>query len=129
MDDAEWWALGRYAAELVMRSVPSAPLVGPFADRLLALDFPALDPIRRHEVVRFAARRVDGLPSVMRLGVLLIAAVLRVALLVPGADAVLRFLARTSLPLLGEYVRLIRSLGYAYIWETWPDTRADGATA
>ena len=112
-----------------MRSVPSAPLVGPFADRLLAFDLPALDPTRRHEVVRFASRRVDGLPSVMRLGVLLIASVVRALMLLPGSEAVLRFLARSALPLLGEYVRLIRSLGYAYIWETWPDTRADGATA
>ena len=31
------------------------------------------------------------------------------------------------LPLLGEYVRLIRSLGYAYVWETWPQTRPTGA--
>jgi hypothetical protein len=112
-----------------MRSVPSAPLVGPFADRLLAFDFPALDPTRRGEVVRFAARRVDGLPSVMRLGVLIIAAVVRVVMAFPGSDAVLRFLATSALPLLGEYVRLIRSLGYAYIWETWPETRSDGAAS
>ena len=26
------------------------------------------------------------------------------------------------LPLLAEYPRLVRSLGYAFIWETWPDT-------
>lgn len=65
----------------------------------------------------------------MRIGVLVIAAVVRVVMLLPGSDVVLRFLARSALPLLGEYVRLIRSLGYAYIWETWPQTRADGATA
>lgn len=74
-------------------------------------------------------RRVDGLPSVMRIGVLMIAAVLRVALALPGGAAMLRVLARTPLPLVGEYVRLIRSLGYAYVWETWPDTRPDGASA
>ena len=27
-------------------------------------------------------------------------------------------------PSLGDYVRLLRSLGYAYVWETWPDTAA-----
>ena len=112
-----------------MRSVPSAPLVGPFADRLLALDLPDLPELRRSEVVDFTTRRVDGLPSVMRIGVLLIAALFRVLLVVPGGSAVIRFLARTPLPLLGEYVRLIRSLGYAYIWETWPETHPTGAAA
>jgi hypothetical protein len=24
-------------------------------------------------------------------------------------------------------VRLVRSLGYAYVWETWPATGADGS--
>lgn len=112
-----------------MRSVPSAPLVGPFADRLLELDLPSLDPARRGLVVAFVVRRVDGLPSVMRLGVTLIAAFVRAALLLPWPDAVVGFMSRTTLPLLGEYPRLIRSLGYAYVWETWPDTRPDGATA
>jgi hypothetical protein len=111
-----------------MRSVPSAPLVGPYADRLLALDFPALDPARREQAIAFAIRRVDGLPSVMNLGVILIAALFRAMLVLPGNDAILRFFARTPLPLLGEYVRLVRSLGYAYIFETWPDTRPDGST-
>jgi hypothetical protein len=118
---------GRYAGVLAMRSVPSAPLVGPFADRLLALDLPGLDPSRRRLVVDFAARRVDGLPSIMNLGVLCLAAVFRVLMALPGSTALLRVLARTALPLAGEYVRLIRSLGYAYIWETWPDTLPDGS--
>lgn len=111
-----------------MRSVPSAPLVGPFADRLLALDLPGLAPARRAEVVAFTTRRVDGMPSVMRFGVLVIAAVLRPLLLLPGGG-MLRFVAKAPLPLIGEYVRLIRSLGYAFVWETWPDTRASGAAA
>lgn len=112
-----------------MRSVPSAPLVGPFADRLLTLDLPDLDRGRRNEVVAFATRRVDGLPSVMRIGVLVIAALFRVAVLVPGSDVFVRFVGRTPLPLFGEYVRLLRSLGYAYVWETWPDTLPTGAAA
>jgi hypothetical protein len=109
-----------------MRSVPSAPLVGPFADRLLRLDLPRLDDDRRAEVISFAARRIDGLPSVMHLGVLLLAAVFRVVVALPGSTALVSLLARAPLPLIGEYVRLIRSLGYAYVWETWPDTRPDG---
>ncbi len=111
-----------------MRSVPSTPLVGPFADRLLALDFPGLAPDRRAQAVAFAIRRVDGLPSVMRFGVTVIAATVRALLALPGDDAILRFLSRTALPLLGEYVRLVRSLGYAYVFETWPDTRHDGSS-
>jgi hypothetical protein len=55
--------------------------------------------------------------------------VFRVALLVPGSSAFVRFVARTPLPLFGEYVRLIRSLGYAYVWETWPGTQPTGAAA
>lgn len=110
-----------------MRSVPSLPLVGPFADRLLALDLPALDRRRREQAVGFTVRRVDGLPSVMHIGVVVIAAGLRVLIALPGGGGVLRFVARTPLPLVGEYVRLVRSLGYAFIWETWPDTRPDGA--
>jgi hypothetical protein len=109
-----------------MRSVPSLPLVGPFADCLLALDLPALDRHRRAEVIEFAARRVDGMPSVMRIGVITIAAGVRVGLALPTGDALVRFLASRPLPLLGEYVRLIRSLAYTFIWETWPDTRPDG---
>lgn len=119
--------IDRYAGALAMRSVPSAPLVGPFADRLLVHDLPGLDASRRRQVVAFTARRVDGLPSVMHLGVLLIAAVVRGLLALPGSSFLVSFLARTALPLLGEYVRLVRSLGYAYIWETWPDTLPDGS--
>ncbi|TPW11062.1 MAG: hypothetical protein FD127_3431 [Acidimicrobiaceae bacterium] len=110
-----------------MRSVPSSSLVGPFADRLLALDLPGLHPARRREAIDFTTRRVDSLPSLMRFGVMSIAAIFRALLVLPRSDTLVKFLARTALPLLGEYVRLLRSLGYAYIWETWPDTRPDGS--
>ena len=110
-----------------MRSVPSLTLVGPFADRLLAADLPALDDHRRAEVTAFTAQRVDGMPSVMRIGVVCIAALVRVGLAAPGGGSLVGFLARHPLPLVGEYVRLVRSLGYTYVWETWPDTRPDGS--
>ena len=112
-----------------MRSVPSSPLVGPFAARLLAMDLPALPVERRDLVVEFTCRRVDGLPSVMRLGVVAIAVAVRGVLVGPWRDSVVRLLGRTALPLVGEYVRLVRSLGYAYVWETWPDTNPDGSSA
>jgi hypothetical protein len=111
-----------------MRSVPSLPLVGPFADRLLALDLPLLDDQRRDQVVAFTARRVDGMPSVMRIGVVTIAALVRIVMAAPGGHRVVGVLARRPLPLVGEYARLVRSLGYAYIWETWPDTLPNGGT-
>jgi len=119
----------RYAPMPPMRSVPSAPLVGPFAERLLALDLPDLPASRRDDAIGFTVRRIDGLPSVMHIGVLVIAAVFRCILIAPRSDGFVRFVARAPLPVVGEYVRLIRSLGYAYIWETWPDTRPTGAAA
>jgi hypothetical protein len=33
------------------------------------------------------------------------------------------------LPLVGELARLIRSLGFAFVWETWPDSSPTGAPA
>jgi hypothetical protein len=109
-----------------MRTVPSSPLVSPFAEQLLRRDLPRLPDERRRAVVSFACRRIDDLPSPIRLGVLAVAAVVRVLLVVPGAEPTVRLLAARPLPVVGEYVRLIRSLGYAYIWETWPATAADG---
>ena len=37
-----------------------------------------------------------------------------------GLDRLAAFLARRPVPVLGEYVRLVRSLAYAYVWDTWP---------
>ncbi len=106
----------------LMPAVRSSPLVAPFADRLLAADVPALGMHERAEVVAFIGRRVDGLPGFIRLGVTLIGAIYRVLLLVPGGRRIVDALSDRPLPLLGEYPRLVRSLGYAYIWERWPQT-------
>lgn len=102
-------------------------MVAPFADRLLAADVPALAPDRRREVVAFVGRRVDVLPSVIRIGVTLIAGLYLALLALPGGWWLAQRLADRPLPILGEYPRLVRSLGYAYIWERWPDTRAVAA--
>ena len=40
---------------------------------------------------------------------------------------VARLLAGRPLPVVGDYVRSVRSLCYTYVWETWPATAADGA--
>ena len=101
--------------------------VRPFADWLLARDLPGLGDERRRDAVGFVARRVDGLPAPMALGVGSIAMVVRVLLAAPGGRAVVGFVAARPLPLVGEYVRLVRSLGYAYVWDAWPDTRSDGS--
>ncbi|MFT3854214.1 MAG: hypothetical protein QM733_15955 [Ilumatobacteraceae bacterium] len=105
----------------------TSPLVEPFADRLLAADVPALPADRRREVVAFVGRRVDVLPSVIRLGVTVIAALYRIVLVLPGGWWLARRVVERPLPILGEYPRLVRSLGYAYIWERWPDTPAVAA--
>ena len=52
--------------------------VARFADGLLAAELPRLADERRSETVEFIGRRVRVLPSITRLGVLLIAAVVHV---------------------------------------------------
>jgi hypothetical protein len=63
----------------------------------------------------------------MRLGVGIVAAGVGGIARVAGTRRTVAFLARHPLPLLGEYVRLLRSLAYAYVWDTWPDTTSTGA--
>jgi hypothetical protein len=110
------------------RHLPLDRIVGPFAQFLLAADLPALAPERRSEVVRFVERRTLTVPSFTRFGVTLIGLLYRVLLAAPAGHVAVRFLVSRPLPLLGEYPRLIRSLGYAYIWERWPDTLPNGAS-
>jgi hypothetical protein len=110
-----------------MRQVTALPLVGPFADRLLAHDLPDLPRQPRSEAVAFVAHRVDTLPSFTRIGVLAIAAGARLLLALPGGWVIIRCLMRLPLPLVGEYPRLVRSLAFAFVWEQWPDTACSGA--
>ncbi|MEY2444808.1 MAG: hypothetical protein QOE00_1388 [Ilumatobacteraceae bacterium] len=114
--------------------MPSAPrhlqldrIVGPFADLLLAAELPELPADRRSEAVRFVTRRADAVPSFTRFGLTIIAVAFRGLMIVPGGRTAARALAARSLPLLGEYPRLIRSLGFAFVWEHWPDTLPNGA--
>jgi len=102
--------------------------VARFADGLLETDLPLLTDERRRETVDFIGRRVRMLPSITRFGVLTIGALVDVAGTVAGHDRTRRVVTRLPVPLLSEYPRLVRSLGYAYIWETWPDTTVDGGT-
>ena len=75
----------------------------------------------------FVGRRVDELPGTIRAGVTVIGALYRVLLAVPGGWRVAQAIAARPLPVLSEYTRLVRSLGYAYIWERWPDTPTGAA--
>jgi hypothetical protein len=102
-------------------------IVGPFAELLLANDLPQLSLQRRAEVVQFVQRRANAVPSFTRFGLTMIALLYRALMAVPGGRAVARVLTSRSLPVLGEYPRLVRSLGFAYIWEHWPDTSPTGA--
>ncbi|HEY4333733.1 MAG TPA: hypothetical protein VGM78_14225, partial [Ilumatobacteraceae bacterium] len=58
-----------------------------------------------------------------------IAAPMRIAIEAPGAERMLRWLINHPLPVVGEYVRMLRSLSYTYIWENWPQSLPDGAPA
>ena len=101
--------------------------VARFADGLLAADLPGLDARRRGLTVEFVLRRVAVLPSVTRFGVLAIGSAVEVAGAAIGHDRVRRAVVRAGVPLLSEYPRLVRSLGYAHVWETWPGTLVDGS--
>lgn len=103
--------------------------VGRFADALLARDLPALEPVRRTDTVAFIERRVSSLPSVTRLGVVIISQGVDIVRRVAGIERTLDLTTGVALPLLSEYPRLVRSLGYTFVWETWPETATDGAAS
>ncbi len=98
-----------------------------FADDLIERELPALAPERRAATVAFVCRRVRSLPSPLLIGVSLLAVGVGVARAAFGPRRVTPFLQRTRLPFVGELARLVRSLGFAYVWETWPDTDPSGA--
>jgi hypothetical protein len=118
---------GRTIVPSPMVDLSPARFVAEFSDGVLAADLSALPPDRRAETVAFTEGRIAGLPSPMKLGVGAVAIAVGVAGRLVGTARIARLLARRPLPVVGDYVRLVRSLGYAYIWETWPATAADGA--
>lgn len=107
--------------------VPTASLVGPFAERLLVEDLPDLASDRRAAAVAFVVHRVERLPDFTRLGVVVIAAAVRLVMTLPSGWAIARRLTSLPLPLVGEYPRLVRSLAWAFVWEHWPSTGPTGA--
>jgi len=107
--------------------LPPAGLVSRFGDGLLAADLPRLPPERRAAAIGFVGRRVAGLPSPMLLGVSAVATAIGALAGLVGTARVVAVARRWPLPVVADYVRLVRSLGYAYVWEHWPDTGPDGA--
>jgi len=102
---------------------------GVFADRLLALELPELPVDRRSKTVSFICRRAHELPSPLYLGVTALTAAMGLLQRVIGLDATTRFVQTTTLPFVGELARMSRSLGFAFIWEAWPDSSPTGAAS
>jgi hypothetical protein len=108
-------------------SPPPSSAVERFAEILLASDLPGLTDDHLRRTAEFVERRVRVLPSITRFGVRVIGGTVDLLGRSIGQQRVLTVVTTLPLPLLAEYPRLIRSLGFAYIWETWPDTAVDGA--
>jgi hypothetical protein len=100
--------------------------IADFANHLVVHDLPGLPDDRRADTVAFAGRRIAHLPSPMKVGVTAVAALVAIVGKVVGDARLTVLLARHPIPLFGEYVRLVRSLTYAYVWDTWPNTDPTG---
>lgn len=107
---------------------PSPTVVTSTCRVVLENDLPDLDPVRRDVVTAFVAERLTALPGPMRLGVSVVALVVAAIHSVAGDRSLVK-LSSISLPIVGEYFRLLRSLSYAYVWETWPDASPSGAVS
>ncbi len=94
---------------------------------ILAADLPDLDNDRLDEVTAFVERRIDQLVGPAGFGVRLVRMLMSALLAPPWRRFTLPVLTSIALPGFGDFVRLVRSLGYAYIWELWPDTSPEGA--
>lgn len=100
---------------------------GRFAEQLLRHDLPQLSDDRRRQTLAFVHSRLDVLPGPMTLGVAAVAVLVGIAGAVVGHGRVAGVLANRALPVVRDYVRLLRSLSFAYVWETWPNTASDGS--
>jgi hypothetical protein len=109
-----------------MPTFPPRGLVAEFCEQVVTHDLPDLPPDRRDAAVAFAIRRIAGLPSPMKVAVGLVASAVGGLARGAGTGRVVRLLAAHPVPVAGEYVRLVRSLTYAFVWETWPDTSPSG---
>lgn len=111
--------------------VPTSPLniegpFGRFADRLLALELPDLPQVYHDDTVAFICLRVAELPSPLKIGTSVLTYGVGLAQRVAGLDRTTEFLRSTHLPLVAELARMVRSLGFAFVWESWPQTLPSG---
>ena len=117
----------RYHAAFVRPALdPDGPF-GRFAERLLLLELPDLPADRLATTVEFVCRRARQVPGPLRLGVTVLSGSTAVVERLVDPDRVVAFLRSTELPLVGELARLVRSLAFAFVWETWPDSSPTGA--
>ena len=107
---------------------PDGPF-GRFADRLLERELPDLPADRRHETVSFVCRRTAGVPTPLRLGIAMLTVAVGGSFRTVGPERTTALLRSTSMPFVGELARMVRSLGFAYVWETWPATSPSGGPA
>jgi hypothetical protein len=111
----------------VSRQLTSDGALGQFANRLLTIELPELPEAVRADTVTFVCRRANQMPSPLRVGLVLICTGVGLAERAAGLDRTTRLVQGSRLPLVGELPRMVRSLAFAYIWETWPDTSPSGA--
>ncbi len=104
---------------------PDGPF-GRFADALLLAELPGLSEPDRAQTVQFVCHRATQLPSPLRLGVIGLSILLASLHRLVDPRRVDDFFRSTTLPLIGELARMVRSLGFAFVWETWPDSDPDG---
>lgn len=107
---------------------PDGPF-GRFADELLAIELPELTGVRRAETVAFVCRRATQVPAPLRAGIVALTCAVGVARRTLGPERTTSFLRGTTLPFVGELARMVRSLGFAFVWETWPSTTPSGAAS
>lgn len=100
---------------------------GRFARRVLAVELPELPDDRLDQTVSFVCQRAAQTPGPLRLGVTVLAVAVGGAERFVDRRRLTAWLRRTSLPFIGELARMVRSLGFAYVWETWPSSTATGA--
>ena len=98
-----------------------------FAASLLASELPDLPVERRDDTVVFVCRRAREVPTPLRLGVTMLSVGAALGQRFAGVDRTTAFLQATSLPFVGELSRMVRSLGFAFVWESWPATSPTGA--
>lgn len=105
---------------------PDGPF-GRFADHLLRVELPELPGDRRDATVTFTCRRAQEVPTPLRVGIVALTLGVGLAGRVVGDERLGSWLRRTQLPFVAELARMIRSLGFTYVWETWPSTSPLGA--